>query len=218
MAKVLNPLNSSEARGRVGGLVYNTWRGIRTVKTHTDPGHQSDPKRQAHKAIVQWYGQRWSTITQAQRDAWDNFADLHPDIDWTGRPVRLAGYHWYVRIQTRCEDIGAGLDDWPPTLPCAFWILNLRATVVGTMIHILWDLPDCPEPTEHTVQIWITHAHSPGRHATIHDIYKHGYALYLALEYDIEDLPQGYYTVFARPFRNNGMVGVWASVPINLTW
>ena len=34
MAKVINPLLSVEARGRMGGIVYNTWHGISYAKAH----------------------------------------------------------------------------------------------------------------------------------------------------------------------------------------
>jgi hypothetical protein len=216
MAKVLNPLNSSEARGRVGGLIYNTWRGIRTVKSHTDPAHQSDPKRQAHKNIVQAAGQRWRTITPAQRSAWDHFANQHPDIDWTGRPVRLAGFHWYVRIQVRLHDISLGYIDDPPQGPCLLRTKQFNLETTGYTIRAQDFYYDPPESDGHRIQFWISRPHSIGRKITIHDIYYHGWEMADAGAYYFEDLTIGYYTVFAREIRENGMIATWQQATIYL--
>lgn len=219
MAKVLNPLNSSEARGRVGGLVYNTWRGIRTVKTHTDPGHQDDPKRVAHKIIVQESGQRWKTITNAQRAAWEHFANTHTDIDWTGRPVRLAGFHWYVRIQTRLIDAFQEYIDDPPETPCTTPPLNPAYHLLDDKVHITWDYLVGTGSNTHNIRFCRTHLHSAGRHPTFHDAYYIGHEDYSEPEKIIGGHSPGVYTYFLRNLKLNGMAATWELLRVTvLPW
>lgn len=217
MAKVLNPLNSSEARGRVGGLVYNTWRGIRTVKTHTDPAHQDDPKRQAHKNVVQAAGLRWQTLTDLQRAAWHHYANEHPDLDWTGRPLRLAGFHWYVRIQVRMIDAGWDYIDDPPSDFCRLTINVFTAEQVGNLVRLVWDLPITDPLDEYQIAFFRTKPLSPGRNPTLHDAYYLQYALYAWGTIDDEGPAPGTYTYWARPIRINGTVATWLKARVTFT-
>jgi hypothetical protein len=171
MAKVTQPLGSSEARGRVSGLVYNTWRGLHTVKSHKDPGHESDPKRQAHKAIVQAAGIRWQSLTYPQRASWEAFAKEHPDLDWSGNAKRLSGYHWYVRVQTRLIDVGELYKDDPPTEPNPTWLSNpyIMFTGGGGPSDLIWDAHGPPAMPDAYLDVWHTKPLSPGRNPTIHD-------------------------------------------------
>jgi hypothetical protein len=212
MAKVTNPLNSTEARGRVGGLVYNTWRGLHTVKTHTPPGHQDDPKRQAHKAIVTAAGQRWQTLTQDQRDAWNHFAGTHPDLDWTGKPLRLAGYHWYVRIQTRRQDHDQGYDDNPPTIVVPWMPINIHDEPFEDEIIVQWDTQDGFPELELYVDVFAAGPHSAGRNATLHDATRVGYTRYEFAAFGSAGHPAGWYTLFLRCIHVAGLTGPWQSI------
>lgn len=212
MAKVLNPLNSSEARGRVGGLVYNTWRGIRTVKTHTDPGHQDDPLRHAHFEKIRDAGKRWATIGDDLRASWNHFANAHPQIDWTGRPVRLAGFHWYVRIQVTLQDIQQAYNDTPPTEPCTCTPLALAIESIYPSLYLSWTIDPLVPVNTYDVQCFLTRPHSAGRHPTLHDAYLYDYTFYETGYAWVGPLPLGIYTVFARPIHWNGMIGNWARI------
>jgi hypothetical protein len=212
MAKVLSPLHSSEARGRCGGLVYNTWRGIRTVKTHTDPDHEDDPKRVAHKLIVQAAGARWRDLTGEQRAAWTAFADLHLEVDWTGTPKRLAGYHWYVRIQTKLKDLGLAYIDTPPTDQVLCSITDLHISTALGDAYLNWTVLGDYDVDNTKIDIWSVGPHSPGRSPTLHEATHY---IYDALVYGwtyIGGNPGDWYTIFARPIVTSGLTGQWASV------
>ena len=96
MPKVKNPLFSQEARGGVGGLVYNTWRGINYVKTNTSPTGQGTAKRLAAQARISAISKDWAGLTDTQRANWSQYATDHPVTDWTGSPKRLTGMNWFV--------------------------------------------------------------------------------------------------------------------------
>jgi hypothetical protein len=212
VAKVTGPLHSSEARGRVGSLVYNTWRGIRTVKQHTAPEHEDDPKRVAHKLIVQAAAQRWKTLTDAQRTAWTLFADHHLEVDWTGHQRRLPGFHWYVRIQTKRADISFGYDDDPPTDNALPPLGDLYAVPGYGEITWYWT-PDVlwPEFTAVT-ELFMTKPLSAGRNPTLHDAYRTGQNWYDYAGILVEDIPGGWYTAFLRPVTIGGFTGPWSRI------
>jgi len=211
VAKVLNPLNSSEARGRVGGLVYNTWRGIRTVKTHTAPGHQSDPLRQAHKLIVQQAGQRWQTLTDDQREAWRRYANDHPHFDWRGSISRIPAFHWYVRANTRTQDCWGLYVDTPPTEPPQTLLLTFTSAKNGPLIKLEWTHSGPDDSMEAQLQLWTTIALSAGRNPTLHD------AKILMISdvwpdtTDHEDVTDGTYTHWARVITAEGTAGPFLS-------
>lgn len=171
MAKVVNPLLSTEARGKLGGVVYNTWRGIRYAKTHTPPSNQGTPLRQQAKQRVINAAQRWRTITPAQRLEWNQYANEHLLDDWTGSPKRIAGYHWYVKINTIVQYIGEPYQDDPPP-PIQIerpesWILSQE----GPNIVAMWVWPAEGNPEDWYVQWWTSRPQSPGIGPRTPDLY-----------------------------------------------
>jgi hypothetical protein len=169
LATVVNPLGSSEARGRVGGVIYSTWRGRRTVRTFTPPGHEDDPLRQAQKALVQAQGQRWSTISPPDRFAWNHYADTHPVIDWTGSPKRLAGYHWFVRCNSLLVRMNRPTIDSPPTWHVDFTLEPLGAAFTEDEYVVYWSLNTETPGRQCWVTIWHAQYSSPGRTPSLHD-------------------------------------------------
>jgi hypothetical protein len=138
MAIVTSPLHSSEARGRTGGLIYNTWRGRSYVKTHAV--HQSeftDPQIAA-RATSATLTTIWQGLADPDRWAWNQFADEHPLSDWTGQPKRISGYNWFIRINwTPLSQI----DTWRTTPPLAlptYTFAQLQVHLLGTNAYASW--------------------------------------------------------------------------------
>ena len=212
MAKVTQPLGSGEARGKVGNLIYNTWRGIRTVRTCTPPDHEDDPKRVAHKLIVQAAAQRWRDLTGAERAAWTAYADVHLDLDWTGSPKRLAGYHWYVRVQTKRKDLDQDYLDTPPTSEITCNLGNLSLSAFYGDIYLNWQKIGTYDPDTTMVDVWQTALHSPGRSPTLHEathmLYDHMSSDMTYVGFNVGDTA----TLFARPVTLAGLTGPWSKL------
>jgi hypothetical protein len=218
VAKVLDPLHSVEARGRVGGLVYNTWRGIRTVKSHTDPTHQDDPKRHAHFLKIRDAGKRWGTLDPSQRAAWGDFSNEHLDIDWTGKPVHLAGYHWYVRVQVHLKDLNLDYVDDPPVDLCLWTPGPISIDSELPLVWLMYPSPLPPSQYDTYMQVFSAGPHPPGRKMSLHDAtlqdFNDAYEGFSSLYYP----DPGYYTWFLRPVRFSGMVGTWRRFESSLGW
>jgi len=207
MAKVVGPLHSSEARGSVGSLTYNTWRGISIVKARAGPTTQYSDDQVALRALTALATASWQSITDAQRDAWRQYASEHLDSDWTGNPKRLTGYNWYVRINVRRQLISLAIEVLPPTEPVTYSITGLRYTNPIDDLHIRWDVLPWEPQGEQYIEFYIVGPHSPGRHPNIQQADRKGHATELTGSYYYHFPPTGTYTLFARPLSNQGLVG-----------
>lgn len=217
MVKLVNPLQSTEARGKLGGTVYNTWRGIRYAKTHTPPSNQSAPLRQEAKQRVINAAQRWKTITSSQRSEWNNYANEHTLDDWTGSPKRIAGFHWYVKINTIVQYIGEPYQDDPPqAIPIErpeSWIL----TQSGGDIIAMWTWPAEGNPNDYHVQWWMSRPQSPGIGIRTPDLYIATVAP--ATDYIVgwQHSGPGYYIIGVRSIHKTGQTSILARDSITIT-
>lgn len=114
MAKVVQPLMSLEARGKMGGLIYNSWRSLSTVKAYRSPTQPDTPAQLQARALLTDVSRYWSSLSTAQRSAWAQYAEDHLDNDWTGQPLRLTAQNWFVRCGCRAALVGGSVLDIPP--------------------------------------------------------------------------------------------------------
>jgi hypothetical protein len=213
MAKVLGPLGSSEARGSVGAYTYNTWRGLHTVKTRTAPDYTPGGAREAQKNLVQAAGQRWKTLSDAQRAAWDTYADTHLDLDWSGHDLRLPAYHWYVRINTRTQLTSDPWRDDPPAIeidepPTYTDIFN-----TPTEIEVDFDYSGAYPAADMRYTWWITQGLSAGRNPTLHDAHRHDWCAATETAMFFSGLPAGRYTIWVRLSHLQGTAGPFLRLP-----
>jgi len=141
MAKVINPLLSVEARGRMAGLVYNTWHGISYVKAHSGPNQPNSAAQLAARARLVTIGAAWRDLTQVQRDAWTVYADAHPESDWTGNPLRLTGQNWYVRCNVQLARMGQSPISVPPAVAAPDAITGWDIDVAVADLTGTWTAP-----------------------------------------------------------------------------
>jgi len=141
MPKVKNPLLSMEARGGIAGLVYNTWRGINTVKTNTSPTGQGTEKRLAAQALLIQASQLWKGLSDSQRSAWRQYAIDHPVADWTGSPKRLTGMNWFCSLAITLLRFGGTPIEDPPTGNAPDAVSGLAVAQTATDITCTWSDP-----------------------------------------------------------------------------
>lgn len=142
MAKLMQPLGSVEARGKVGGIIYNTWRGINYAKAFTAPVQPGSARQLELRGLLTTYTRAWATsLSAAQRADWIDYADTHLEVDWTGEPLRLTGQNWFVRTNVRLADASLPTISDPPSAPGPGAILD--ATIAGTAgtFDIAWTTP-----------------------------------------------------------------------------
>jgi len=212
MAVVTQPLGSSEARGAVGGFVYNTWRGRATVRSRTAPQTQYSDKQRAQRQIGWLAAKRWATLAQTTRDLWNTWANLPALGNWTGEDLRLPGFHWYVRVQVHRQMVGVGYNDTPPMAPCLLALNAIWADPAWDLVVFTWGSFYHPNPEQYCMQLWIAGPHSPGRSPNIQDAHYDGFCTLPTSDYGWEPPGPGTYTAFWRPVRINGIVGAFQRI------
>lgn len=144
MAKLVMPAMSVEARGKMGGLVYNTWRGIATVKAFKSPTQPKTEAQLAARARMSTYSQAWAGLTTVERDAWETYAESHLQTDWTGKSLRLTSQNWYVGCNCRIALVGGTAITSPPSAAAPAMPTGVAMSFVsgspGT-IKIAWTAP-----------------------------------------------------------------------------
>lgn len=210
MAKVVGPLHSSEARGSVGALTYNTWRGISIVKARSGPTTQYSDAQVALRALAALATTSWQGLTDAERHLWHLYAADHTDLDWTGNPQRLSGYNWYIRANVRAQVLGKPIREAPPTVILDRYIRSISTVPQPLSIVVLWDIEAWPIGGDLHVEIYGTGPHSAGRHPTIKQCVRVGSRLSYQEQFIWSGLDPGLHTVFIRPVHAHGITAGWA--------
>lgn len=128
MAKVVNPLFSTEARGRVGGIVYNTWRGLATVKSKVAPSQPRTARQLTMRAFLSTLSKGWAAVSDVNRALWNQYAVDHPTTDWSGSKVRQTGLNWYIALGSRLLDMGKSIVATPPITAAPASVANMVLT------------------------------------------------------------------------------------------
>ena len=215
MAKVLDPLHSTEARGKFGGMIFNTSRGTRYVKMMTSPAQPRSKKVLDARAMNTRFVRAWAALSAANQTLWNDYAAAHLVLDWTGKPQRLTGCNWFVMCSVRAMRAANTILTTPPIVaapdsPLAFVAADgiLQSVITWTAMA----------GTNLQCDIWKYGPHSLGAQAkierarfTTNQDGESGTAT-------ITGLITGRYTLFGRTVdEDNGLVSPWVSDTADIT-
>lgn len=164
MAKVVNPLMSAQARGKVGGLIFNTHRGQNTVKGFKSPSQPRTARQLTVRSYITTLSRAWSGITQVQRDGWEDWANLHTVSDWTGTPIRMSGFDAYVKCNALLLDQSKASVASAPAVAGPTALAGFALTPSSGQISIAWTARG---GTSEQVDIWLQGPISAGRKPSI---------------------------------------------------
>lgn len=215
MAKVSGPLHSSEARGRMGGLVFNTWRGLSTVKSQTAPAQPRSALQLATRAWGVFLVRYWASLLAVNRTGWNTYATNHQETDGMGAPKRLTGLNWYVRLNQRLMKMGKTRIDVAPIINAPPQPLSFSTPSVVGYIRCIW-----AGDATNDYHMWV-HAdgpHSPGRIGSLTKSKFIGHSDAALADFPITPMSPGTYTVFARYVDGlSGLASPWISTIATVT-
>lgn len=215
MAKVIGPLHSTEARGKVGPLVFNTWRTLRTVKIKTSPSQPRTIRQLLIRSLMVTYVRAWAALGAALMSDWNDYAAAHLHTDWTGMNVRATGANWYCALNIRLVDMGKTPITAPPAVSAPGGISGIVATPGAGTVSIAFT---AHLGTTETIDAWLTGVMSPGRIGKINMARHHVYAPAETTPLVIADLSPGYYTAFLRCIdETTGLVSSFSAVTFTVT-
>lgn len=107
----------ADASGSVGGYTYSHNAGGQYIRQRSIPTDPGTSYQAAVRGYVASLVNLWSaTLTAAQRDAWNTYAENVPLLDVFGDPRYRSGINHYVRSNTPRLQAGfARVDDGPTT-------------------------------------------------------------------------------------------------------
>lgn len=209
MATVLAPLMAAEARGKVGGLVYNTWRGVRYVKIKTAPAQPRSQRQLDIRAFAIGLARLWQTIGSTAQDAWRAYATTHTEINWTNSPVRLTGANWFLRCNTRLLDIPKPAITDPPALPAPQPIGLFVATGAAGQIDLTWT---ATADWGDYVQVFLQGPHSAGAIGSIVKAKFNSWLQGPSGAGSLTGLQPGVYDVWVRiVYQDTGLASTWVT-------
>lgn len=71
MARVIAPLMSQDASGKVGSVVHAKWKGRNYVRGLVTPSNPKSPKQTSHRGMHRFLSQAWATIGATPQATWD---------------------------------------------------------------------------------------------------------------------------------------------------
>lgn len=200
---------SGAARGKVGGIIFNVWRGLATVKIHKSPAQPRTARQLAVRSYITTLSRAWAGLTDAQRSAWTDWADLHPVSDWTGTNIRMTGENAYIKLNSILLDLGNAAVVTPPSVAGPTSVAGFSCTGSQGKISVAFT----PRTgTNETIDIWLQGPHSAGLIGTLskarHISYNPGETSPILLS----NLSPGNYTVWARTVsESDGQVSTFVS-------
>lgn len=212
MAKVIGPLHSSEARGRMGGLVYNTWRGVATVKAKHAPCQPKSTLQLAVRAIAITLCRLWAACPY-QAD-WNAYAYAHPTTDQMGNSVRATGANWYLALNTRLGLAATPPVQTPPVVaapaaPAGFGLVGAAGGMTAS-----WT----PLAATELCELWKDGPRSAGRIASLPRARFHDRPEGTLGTYVFIGLQPGTYTIYARTMsQDDGQVSTYVSATAVVT-
>lgn len=141
MAKLTGPLHSVEARGKMGGLIYNTWRGISYVKAFSSPNQPNTVLQQLAKQLLASLAAAWQSVSSANRSLWSIYAQNNLESDWTGSPKRLTAMNWFLRCNALLTRLGKATISAPPSVPAPEASADASVAVATGDIELSWTDP-----------------------------------------------------------------------------
>jgi len=150
----------TDIRGSIGGTTFARNRSGMYARTRVKPVDPSSSRQQAVRNAVATCQDYWrSTLTQAQRDGWDNVGSVGGGVGALGDQIRLTGIQAYIRVNVIALLAGLATWDTAPALPASCLCPDLTFTLIETPGLVITAI-DPVTPAGGILQIQVSGVHS----------------------------------------------------------
>lgn len=140
--KYKSPIISSGS-GSMGGTTYSHNRYGQYMRNRTIPTNPNSSRQDAVRTVFADLAQRWlSTLTTAQRAAWNNYGANVAVKDRLGEDIYLTGFNHYIRSNTALIQGGLPRVDQAPvifTLPDTDPAFAVTASEATQLLSVAFD-------------------------------------------------------------------------------
>lgn len=141
MARVHNPLLSTQASGTFSGLTYGTNRGVAVVRRRPDRTRKTIVMLVSNASLFSRAVKGWRQITTAQKEQWQVWASNNPSIGKMGVKFGQNGYNAFFKLTMRKIVAGHAVTlGGPPVTEMLSTVTAFRVDpVVGSgSLKVLW--------------------------------------------------------------------------------
>ncbi len=156
MAKYTPGPMSASTSGSIGGTTFSRNRGGQYIRRRAIPTNPDSIPQQTVRAILSEQSQAWADRTDAERDAWKNWAIQNPITDVLGQQITLTGHQAFIKLNSRLDLTNDTELTAPPIINAPAGLLTLALTAdigVGTT-----EITFTTTPTAAGVKLWLTAA------------------------------------------------------------
>lgn len=149
MAKFTPGPTVAAVSGSIGGTTYSRNRYGAYMRYRAIPTTPTSYWFQKQTEWVIEFSQLWQSRTVAEKAAWRNWAQTHPQVDALGNPQVLTGHAAYVSLNCRLRKCEGTLTLVPPVIPPppALLTVALTADIGAGAVEIAFTPTPCPAQT-----------------------------------------------------------------------
>jgi hypothetical protein len=119
-----------EIRGKLGGVVGSRNKGGPYLRAHAAPTNPNSARQQSTRNQLATASSYWSsTLTDAQRAQWDEWATGHSWKNSLGQDVQLTGLAWFCMVNARLLDSGQSIITAPGDLSAPEGLTTAALTI-----------------------------------------------------------------------------------------
>jgi hypothetical protein len=197
----------------MGGLVFNTHRGMGVVKAKHAPCQPRTALQLRARSIAVNLARQWALcVNQA---AWDAYAATHTYLDGMGLTIRASGINWYVGLNSRLNSLLLGSVETPPVVAAPGPVVNPIATPSAGEISLAWD---GPSGADQRIEVYLDGPHSAGRKGSLPKARLNCRPEAAASPEVITGLTAGTYSIYLRTMsEDDGQVSTWNTLSTVVT-
>lgn len=115
--KFLNGPLTGAMSGSTGGSTFSRNKGGQYVRTRAIPTNPSTPRQLQTRGFLATLSQQWQSESQADQDAWTEFARQNPRTDALGQQFLLSGHQAFISLNARILQDAGVIILIPPVTP-----------------------------------------------------------------------------------------------------
>lgn len=112
--------------GSVGGTVFSHNKGGMYMRNRSIPTNPSTLAQQNTRARLATMSTAWQTLTDDQRQAWEEYGRQNPTPNALGNPTIKSGSNWHIALNSRILQASGTIITVPPVVaaPDAFTLVT----------------------------------------------------------------------------------------------
>lgn len=153
MVKLLNPMNSADARGQFSGSVFAKNRTSQYARGNVSPVQPRTPSQTNRRYNFQYLNRLFLNLSAASLQLWEDFSDSWTVTNVFGNQVKLSAINWFARFSSRQLAAHGVYVSTPPLSPNATYFGGFSVSQSGSG-DIILHMSTVPTSTQSVWTRW----------------------------------------------------------------